>query len=134
MDKRKNTVSSRVLSLSKFQDVCSDDFEKVHCDKRTLQRNLKTLHEQRLLHIVKWRTRGEPGPYLPLFRRGTGKDKPYPERPTHVEKQQRRRLNPDVVEREAALKRLRRRKANPKPLSLAGLLLGRTRKGASDAV
>lgn len=96
----------------------------LHCHKRTLQRQLDALRAEHKIHIVAWRTTEQPGPYLPTYALGAGRDKPYPDRPAYAEKQRRRRSREGVAERDAALQRARRRRAAPLDTSLAGMLLG----------
>ena len=125
----KSAARDRILRRLETHNVCSDDWPLLNCHKRTLQRQLESLHQEGRILIISWRTTEEPGPYLPTYTLSPGRDRPYPRRPTSSEKARRRWPVEGVAERSAALQRARRRRAAPLDTTLAGMLLGKL-KGA----
>lgn len=84
-----------------------DVVSKFFCDMRTAQRQLKALHEQEVLSIVKWhRQKGSPYPEYSAYR---GKDAPRPLPLTSKQRSRTYRKDPGYREWENFTKRLKRK-------------------------
>lgn len=91
--------------------------------QRSVKEYLRDLHAENLVHVAEWRV-NSPGSPTRLWKFGPGDDATKPAPLTSAERRRRDREQPGAKEREAEMKRNRRRLDNLKGKSLTASLLG----------
>lgn len=97
--------------------------EAFHLDKRTIHAYLRGMKEDRLIYTCSWEEHS-PGPPSRQWAAGQGEDVPPPPRQDAMTQRKKYRARPGAKEREAMLKRNRRRLNKLRSKSLTSILLG----------
>ena len=90
---------------------------------RSVKEYLRDLHAERVIHIHEWRS-NSPGSPTRVWVIGNGEDAQKPARLTSAERRRKDRARPGAKEREAEMKRNRRRFDNLAGKSTVAALLG----------
>ena len=101
----KPRVRTDILArLEAGERLCKHDVE--NCDQRSAQRALSKLHEQKLIHIVRWVSSYKQK--IPVYALGIGRDAAKPRPISDRDRMRRMRKDPDYCLGELLKKRAKR--------------------------